>query len=79
MAELNSAFSTALEQAAKTAPAGSEAFFAAVKSAMDTANGLYENVSSAAKLAEAKLAAATEQAVEAVTASVKSATPKKRA
>ncbi|HRK10625.1 MAG TPA: phasin family protein [Thauera sp.] len=79
VAELNSAFSTALEQAAKTAPAGSEAFFAAVKSAMDTANGLYENVSSAAKLAEAKLAAATEQAVEAVTASVKSATPKKRA
>lgn len=71
VAELNKTFATALEQAAKSAPAGSEAAFAAVKSAMETANSAYENVSKTVKqlaqTAEGNLSAAAEATVKAVT------------
>jgi phasin family protein len=77
IAEVNKNFAAMLEQAAKSAPAGSEGVFAAVKSAMDTANSLYDNASKAAKqaaeVAEANMAAATEATVKAVTATQKAA------
>ena len=77
IAELNKNFAAMLDQAAKSAPAGSEGVFAAVKSAMDTANSLYDNASKAAKqaaeVAEANMAAATEATVKAVTATQKAA------
>ena len=75
IAELNKNFAAMLDQAAKSAPAGSEGVFAAVKSAMDTANSLYDNASKAAKqaaeVAEANMAAATEATVKAVGAATK--------
>ena len=71
IAELNRNFAAALEQAAKSAPAGSESFFTAVRSAVQTANNTYENFSKAARqaaqTAEANVAAATEATVKAVT------------
>ena len=77
IAELNKNFAAMLDQAAKSAPAGSEGVFAAVKSAMDTANSLYDNASKAAKqaaeVAQANMAAATEATVKAVTATQKAA------
>ena len=77
IAELNKNFAAMLDQAAKSAPAGSEGVFAAVKSAMDTANSLYDNASKAAKqaaeVAEANMAAATEATVKAMTATQKAA------
>ncbi|WEN42520.1 hypothetical protein CKCBHOJB_02117 [Thauera sp. GDN1] len=77
IAELNKNFASMLEQAAKSAPAGSEGVFAAVKSAMDTANSLYDNASKAAKqaaeVAEANMTAATEATVKAMTATQKAA------
>lgn len=77
IAELNKNFASMLDQAAKSAPAGSEGVFAAVKSAMDTANSLYDNASKAAKqaaeVAEANMAAATEATVKAMTATQKAA------
>lgn len=64
-----------LEQAAKQAPAGSEGVFEAVRSAMNTANSLYDNASKAARqaaeVAEANMAAATEATVKAVSAATK--------
>jgi phasin family protein len=64
VAELNKTFTAALDKAAKSAPAGSEPVFAAVKSALGAANTAYENVSKVAKQAteivEANVAAATE-------------------
>ena len=75
IAELNKNFAAMLDQAAKSAPAGSEGVFAAVKSAMDTANSLYDNASKAARqaaeVAEANMAAATEATVKAVGAATK--------
>jgi phasin family protein len=72
IAEFNKAFTSALDQAAKSAPAGSEPVFAAVKSALASANGAYENVSKAAKQAaetvEANVSAATTATVKAVSA-----------
>ena len=69
-ADLNKAVSTALGQAAKSAPAGSEAAFAAVQSAIATANGAYDSVSKAVKqateIAEANVAAASDATVNAV-------------
>ncbi len=71
IADLNKTFSAALDQVAKSAPAGTEGIFTAVRSAMETANTAYENFSKAAKqvaeTAEANVAAATEAAVKAVT------------
>lgn len=77
IAEVNKRFNDMLEQAAKQAPAGSEGVFQAVKSAMSTANSLYENASKAARqaaeVAEANLSAATEATVKAVTDAGKTA------
>jgi phasin family protein len=75
IAEVNKRFHDMLEQAAKQAPAGSEGVFEAVKSAMSTANSLYENASKAARqaaeVAEANMSAATEATVKAVAAAGK--------
>lgn len=63
IADMNKAFSSALEQAEKSAPAGSEALFAAAKTSMAAASNAYDTMSKAAKqateLAEANMAAAT--------------------
>ncbi len=75
IADLNKRFHEMLEQAAKQAPAGSEGVFEAVRSAMNTANSLYDNASKAARqaaeVAEANMAAATEATVKAVGAATK--------
>ena len=70
VAELNKNITSALEQAAKAAPAGSEPVFAAIKSSMEAANSMYDNATKAVKqaseAAEANIAAATEATVKAV-------------
>ncbi len=70
IADMNKAFNVALEKAAKSAPAGAEPVFAAVKSAVAVANDAYENSSKVVKqvsdAAEANLTAATDATVEAV-------------
>jgi phasin family protein len=69
-AELNKTVSSALEQAAKNAPAGSDVAVAAVKSAIAAANSAYDSVTKAVKqvteMAEANVAAATNATVKAV-------------
>lgn len=69
-AELNQTVTSALEQAAQSAPAGSEAVFAAVKSALDSGNIAYENVSKTtrqiADAAASHVATLTEATVRAV-------------
>lgn len=69
IADLNKNFNAALEQAAKSAPAGSEVVFSAIKSAVAASNSAYESVTKAAKqfadVAESNLSAATEVAVKA--------------
>ena len=76
-ADLNKSVTSALDKAAKNAPAGSDAAFAAVKSAFATANSAYENISKATKqaveTAEANLASATSATVKAVGKSKKAA------
>ncbi|MBS0543920.1 MAG: phasin family protein [Proteobacteria bacterium] len=58
--ELNNAFKRTLEQVAKSAPAGSEAMFATIKSSVETANDLIGNATKAARqAAEANLTALT--------------------
>lgn len=68
--ELNKNVSTALDKAAKNAPAGSDVAVAAVKSALAAANSAYETMNKAAKqvaeMAEANVAAATTATVKAV-------------
>ncbi|NMG73734.1 phasin family protein [Aromatoleum diolicum] len=75
IAELNKTLATALDKAAKSAPAGSDVAVAAVKSAIAAANSAYDSVSKAAKqvaeIAEANVAAATNATVKAVSASTK--------
>ncbi len=70
IAEMNKLFAAAIDQAAKSAPAGSEPAFAAVKQAMAAANSAYDSMSKAAKeaaaTAEANMTAATKTAVKAV-------------
>lgn len=70
LAELNSNFITALDKAAKSAPAGSEAAFAVIKQGVAAANSAYDNVSRAAKqaveAAEANVVATTDSAVKSV-------------
>lgn len=72
IAELNKTVAAALDQAAKSAPAGTEGLFAAVKSAIAAGNSAYDNISKAAKqmtdVAEANVASATEATVKAVSA-----------
>lgn len=74
--EINKNVSSALDKAAKSAPAGSDVAVAAVKSALAAANSAYETMNKAAKqvaeMAEANVAAATSATVKAVGA----ATPK---
>jgi phasin family protein len=69
-AELNKNVSTALDKAAKSAPAGSDVAVAAVKSAIAAANSAYDSMSKAAKqvaeMTEANVAAATSATVKAV-------------
>jgi phasin family protein len=68
--ELNKNLGSALEKAAKNAPAGSDVAVAAVKSAIAAANSAYDSMSKAAKqvaeMAEANVAAATSATVKAV-------------
>ncbi|MBU0751913.1 MAG: phasin family protein [Gammaproteobacteria bacterium] len=69
-AEINKNVSTALDKAAKNAPAGSDVAVAAVKSAIAAANSAYDSMSKAAKqvaeMTEANVAAATSATVKAV-------------
>lgn len=80
-AEANKNVSTALDKAAKNAPAGSDVAVAAVKSAIAAANSAYDTMTKAAKqvaeIAEANVAAATSATVKAVGASA-AAAPKAR-
>lgn len=70
MVETNKFVASELEKAAKSAPVGSEAALAAVKSTIAAANSTYDQVSKAtrqvAEMAEANMAAATDVAVKAV-------------
>ena len=72
VAEWNKLFTSALDKAAQSAPAGSGPVFAAVKSALGAANTAYDNISKATKqvteAAEANIAAATEATVKAASA-----------
>jgi phasin family protein len=69
-AEVSKNVSTALDKAAKNAPAGSDVAVAAVKSAIAAANSAYDSMTKAAKqvaeIAEANVAAATSATVKAV-------------
>lgn len=80
IAELNKNVAAALDQAAKSAPAGSDTAIAAMKSAIATANSAYGSVSKAAKqvaeIAEANVAAATSATVKAVDAGTRAAAKK---
>jgi phasin family protein len=74
-AELNKNVSSALDKAAKNAPAGSDVAVAAVKSAIAAANSAYDSISKAAKqvaeITEANVAAATNATVKAVSTAPK--------
>jgi len=80
LAELNKNVSSALDKAAKSAPAGSDVAVAAVKSAIAAANSAYDNFSKAVKqateIAEANVAAATNATVKAVTTTAKTSSKK---
>jgi phasin family protein len=69
-AEVNKNVTSALDKAAKNAPAGSDVAVAAVKSAIAAANSAYDSMTKAAKqvaeIAEANVAAATNATVRAV-------------
>ncbi|THF63770.1 phasin family protein [Pseudothauera nasutitermitis] len=83
VAELNKGVATALDKAAKSAPAGSDVAVAAVKSAIAAANSAYDSLSKAAKqvaeIAEANVAAATNATVKAVSTGTKTTASKKAA
>lgn len=72
IAELNKTVAAALDQASKSAPAGTEGVFSAIKSAIAANNSAYENVSKTVKqlteTAESKLTEVTTKAVKAVSA-----------
>jgi phasin family protein len=74
-AEVNKNVASALDKAAKNAPAGSDVGIAAVKSAIAAANSAYDTMTKAAKqvaeIAEANVAAATSATVKAVSAAPK--------
>jgi len=74
-AEINKNVASALDKAAKNAPAGSDVAVAAVKSAIAAANSAYDSMTKAAKqvaeIAEANVAAATNATVKAVTTAPK--------
>ncbi|MGC3964862.1 MAG: phasin family protein [Rhodocyclaceae bacterium] len=77
LAEINKNVASALDKAAKSAPAGSDVAVAAVKSALAAANSAYDSMNKAAKqvaeIAEANVAAATNATVKAVGASASAA------
>ncbi|AUM00771.1 granule-associated-like protein [Zoogloeaceae bacteirum Par-f-2] len=83
IAEINKGVASALDKAAKSAPAGSDVAVAAVKSAIAAANSAYDSMSKAAKqvaeIAEANVAAATNATVKAVSSTAKAAGTKKAA
>lgn len=72
MAEVNKNIASALDKAAKNAPAGSDVAVAAVKSAIAAANSAFDSMSKAAKqvaeIAEANVTAATNATIKATTA-----------
>ena len=80
VAEINKGVASALDKAAKSAPAGSDVAVAAVKSAIAAANSAYDSMSKAAKqvaeIAEANVAAATNATVKAVSTTAKTAAKK---
>ena len=80
VAEMNKGVASALDKAAKSAPAGSDVAVAAVKSAIAAANSAYDSMSKAAKqvaeIAEANVAAATNATVKAVSTGSKAAAKK---
>jgi phasin family protein len=82
-AETNKAVGSALDKAAKNAPAGSDVAVAAVKSAIAAANSAYDSISKAAKqvaeITEANVAAATNATVKAVGSASTAAKTKKAA
>lgn len=75
-AELQKSFMSAVDTAAKNAPAGTESATALVRSAISAANNAYESVHKAAKqaadMAEANFTAVTNTAVKATQAASKS-------
>ena len=77
VAEMNKGVASALDKAAKSAPAGSDVAVAAVKSAIAAANSAYDSMSKAAKqvaeMTEANVAAATNATVKAVNTTAKTA------
>ena len=74
-AEVNKNVASALDKAAKNAPAGSDVAVAAVKAAIAAANSAYDSMSKAAKqvaeIAEANMTAATSATVKAAGAATK--------
>ncbi|MBP9712846.1 MAG: phasin family protein [Sterolibacterium sp.] len=82
-AEANKTVTTALDKAAKNAPAGSDVAVAAVKSAIAAANSAYDSISKAAKqvaeITEANVAAATNATAKAVSTASAAAKTKKAA
>jgi phasin family protein len=83
VADMNKNLVVALDQAAKSAPAGSDVAVAAVKSAIAAANSAYDSVTKAAKqvveITEANVAAATSATVKAVDTATAKASSKKAA
>ena len=77
VAEMNKGVASALDKAAKSAPAGSDVAVAAVKSAIAAANSAYDSMNKAAKqvaeMTEANVAAATNATVKAVNTTAKTA------
>ena len=75
VAELNKGVATALDKAAKSAPAGSDVAVAAVKSAIAAANSAYDSMSKARQAGrrdrQANVAAATNATVKAVSTTAK--------
>ncbi|MCL2656804.1 MAG: phasin family protein [Betaproteobacteria bacterium] len=80
MTELNKNVASALDKAAKSAPAGSDVTIAAVKSAIAAANSAYDSMTKVAKqaaeIAEANVAAATDATVKAVSSAAQKSTKK---
>lgn len=66
-AEYKKSFSAAIEQSLKNAPAGSEPFVAAVKTALSAADSAYDNMSRAAKQATATIESNVASATAAAT------------
>lgn len=81
--EFNKTLSSALDQAAKNAPPGSDIAVAAVKSVIAAANSAYDNVAKAVKqvteIAEANVTAATNATVKAVGSNAAPAAKSKKA